>query len=171
MDIKDKIRVIEDFPTEGISFKDITTLIKDKDAFACTVDMMCGAVIEMPDVIVAAEARGFIFGSAMAYKLGLGFVPIRKAGKLPAETAGIEYVLEYGSDEMQIHKDAISKGTKVLLVDDLIATGGTMLSAARLVEKLHGEVSQIISLIELTELNGRAILSDYDVTTFVKYAH
>lgn len=171
MDIKSKIRVIEDFPEPGISYKDITTLIKDKEAFTYAVDLMAGAVHAKPDMVAGIEARGFIFASALAYKLGVGFVPLRKAGKLPAETLGCRYNTEYGGDEMQIHTDAITKEIKVIIVDDLIATGGTLKCACELIEGLKGSVKQILTLIELTDFNARSLLSSYDITSFIKYEH
>ncbi len=171
--ITDNIRVIEGFPTPDISFKDITTLIKDKDLYKQTVDMMCDALDFTPDIIAGPEARGFLFGTAMAYKLGAGFVPIRKPGKLPAETVNSSYSLEYGTDTVEMHKDAIKKGDKVLLCDDLIATGGTILACAKMIEELGGEVCGIMALIELEDLPGRKLIEDagYKLYTFVKYAH
>lgn len=169
MDLKSKIRVIEDFPKEGISFKDITTLIKDKDALKETIDRLCDYIPSDVDLIVGPESRGFIFGTAVAYKIGAGFVPVRKPGKLPAETLSYTYDLEYGSDTIEIHKDAIKKGDKVVIIDDLIATGGTLEASAKAVEMLGGEVVAIVALMELTGLNARDKLKAYDVHTLVEY--
>lgn len=175
MDLKEKIRVIEGFPTEDISFKDITTLIKDKDDFKESVDTLVELVkkngINDIDVIVGPEARGFIFGTAMAYAFSAGFVPIRKPGKLPAETVSYSYSLEYGQDTVEMHADAIKPGQKVLIVDDLLATGGTLDACAKLVEKLGGEVVGVVVLIELTELKGRDKLSGYKVISAVEYPY
>ena len=169
MDLKSKIRVIEDFPKEGISFKDITTLIKDKDALKETIDRLCEYIPSDVDLIVGPESRGFIFGTAVAYKIGAGFVPVRKPGKLPAETLSYTYDLEYGTDTIEIHKDAIKKGDKVVIIDDLIATGGTLEASAKAVEMLGGEVVSIVALMELTGLNARDKLKAYDVHTLVEY--
>ncbi len=169
MDLKSKIRVIEDFPKEGISFKDITTLIKDKDALKETIDRLCDYIPSDVDLIVGPESRGFIFGTAVAYKIGAGFVPVRKPGKLPAETLSYTYDLEYGTDTIEIHKDAIKKGDKVVIIDDLIATGGTLEASAKAVEMLGGEVVAIVALMELTGLNARDKLKGYDVHTLVEY--
>ena len=169
MDLNSKIRVIEDFPKEGISFKDITTLIKDKDALKETIDRLCDYIPSDVDLIVGPESRGFIFGTAVAYKIGAGFVPVRKPGKLPAETLSYTYDLEYGTDTIEIHKDAIKKGDKVVIIDDLIATGGTLEASAKAVEMLGGEVVSIVALMELTGLNARDKLKAYDVHTLVEY--
>ena len=169
MDMKSKIRVIEDFPIEGISFKDITTLIQDKDALKFTVDELCALVDGEIDVVVSPEARGFLFGTAVAYHLNAGFVPIRKPGKLPAATEKYEYDLEYGSDTLEIHLDSIKPGERVLIVDDLLATGGTLYACAKLVEKLGGVVTNIVTLIELTEVGGREKLRDYNTKALVTY--
>ena len=169
MDLKEKIRVIEDFPKEGISFKDITTLVKDKEALQYTINALCDLIDGEVDLIVGPESRGFIFGTAVAYRIGAGFVPVRKPGKLPAETISYTYDLEYGTDTIEIHKDAIKKGYKVVIIDDLIATGGTLEASAKAIEMLGGEIVSIISLMELTGLNGRDKLKDYDVKTLVQY--
>jgi len=169
MDLKGMIRVIEGFPIEGISYKDITTLIKDGDAFRQAVDEMASLIDGKADIIAGPEARGFIFGTALAYKLGLGFVPIRKPGKLPADTVRYEYSLEYGTDALEIHKDAFAKGSKVVLVDDLLATGGTLLACAKLIEQAGGEILNIIALIELTELGGLEKLSGYNTKCLITY--
>ncbi|HOE58113.1 MAG TPA: adenine phosphoribosyltransferase [Bacillota bacterium] len=170
MDLKEYIRVIEDFPKEGISFKDITPLLKDRDAFRYAVKSISDNLRDLNvDVIVGPEARGFIFGAPVAYELGVGFVPVRKPGKLPAEKVSYEYKLEYGKDSLEIHKDAIKKGARAAVIDDLLATGGTILSTAKLVEKIGGEVVHIGFLIELASLKGRENLKGYDVSTIIKY--
>lgn len=170
MDIKSKIRVIDDFPKIGISFKDITTLIKDKDAFKYTIDILANTLKDKNiDLVVGPEARGFIFGTPLAYALGAGFVPVRKKGKLPGETISVEYDLEYGTDILEIHKDSIKPGQKVVIVDDLLATGGTIQSVATLVEALGGEVVSMDFIIELTGLNGREKLKKYQINSLVKY--
>lgn len=169
MDLEKYIRVIEDFPKEGISFKDVTTLLKDGDAFKYAVKAIADKLRDLNvDIVVGPEARGFIFGAPVAFELGTGFVPVRKPGKLPAETVRYEYELEYGMDALEIHKDAIKKGMRVALVDDLLATGGTVSSAVKLVEKLGGEVVHIAFLIELEFLNGRENLKGYDVSSIIK---
>ena len=170
MELKSKIRVIEDFPKEGISFKDITTLLKDGEAFRETVDTIAGHLKEKNIVIIVGpEARGFILGAAVAYALGVAFVPVRKPGKLPAETRTYEYDLEYGVDQLEIHVDAIYEGARIAIVDDLLATGGTVSAVIKLIESLGGTVSQCEFLIELEELNGREKLKGYAVESFVKY--
>ena len=170
MDLKEKIRVIEDFPKEGISFKDITTLIGDGEAFKYSIDKIVEHLKDKNvDLIVGPEARGFIFGVPVAYALGVGFVPVRKKGKLPAETVSVDYGLEYGNDTLEIHKDAIKKGQKVAIVDDLLATGGTIEAVAKLVESVGGEVVSLDFAIELTELNGRDKLKGYDVLSLTEY--
>ncbi|MBP2032506.1 adenine phosphoribosyltransferase [Clostridium algifaecis] len=170
MDLKDKIRVIEGFPKEGISFKDVTTILEDKRVFKYTVDKMAEYLKNKDiDVVVGPEARGFLFGAPVAYAIGAGFVPVRKPGKLPCETVKITYDLEYGNDALEIHKDAIKQGQRVALIDDLLATGGTMSSVAKLVEKLGGKVVTVDFVIELTDLKGREKLEDYDVISLVKY--
>lgn len=170
MDLKDKIRIIEGFPKEGISFKDITTILQDKKTFKYTVDKMAEYLKNKDiDIIVGPEARGFLFGAPVAYAIGAGFIPVRKVGKLPCETVKISYDLEYGNDVLEMHKDAIKPGQRVALIDDLLATGGTMSSVADLVEKLGGKVVTVDFVIELTDLNGREKLKDYDVLSLVKY--
>jgi len=170
MDLKKKIRNVPDFPKKGIVFRDITTLLSDSDAFKYSVDKMTeqykGRDI---DLIIGAEARGFIFGSLLAYNLGTGFIPIRKPGKLPYETCETSYDLEYGKSILQMHVDAVKKGDKVLIVDDLVATGGTAKAKADLVEKMGGEVLGFCFLIELEFLNPRKVLGDYEVFSLVKY--
>ncbi|WP_125152685.1 adenine phosphoribosyltransferase [Clostridium rectalis] len=170
MDLREKIRVIDGFPKEGISFKDVTTLLKDKEAFKFTIDKMAEYLKDKNiDIIVGPEARGFLFGAPLAYALGVGFVPVRKKGKLPYETISMSYDLEYGTDVLEIHKDAIKPGQRVAIVDDLLATGGTIKSVAKLVEEVGGEVVSIDFLIELIELKGREKLEKYDLMSFVQY--
>lgn len=170
MDYKSKIRIIEGFPKEGISFKDITTLIQDGQGLKKAVDDIANYLREKNvDLIVGPEARGFIFGVPVAYALGVGFVPVRKKGKLPAETVKVEYALEYGTDCLEIHKDAIKPGQRIAIVDDLLATGGTIEAVAKLVKQVGGEVVSMDFAIELTELKGRERLGDYDVMSLVQY--
>ena len=170
MDLRNKIRVIEGFPKEGISFKDVTTLIQDAEVLKYAIDEIVKDLKDKNiDVIVGPEARGFIFGVPVAYALGVGFVPVRKQGKLPYDTVKIEYDLEYGSDCLEIHKDAIKPGQRVAVVDDLLATGGTIESVARLVELAGGEVAAMEFVIELTELNGREKLQKYNINSLVQY--
>lgn len=170
MDLKSLIRDVPDFPKKGIIFKDITTLLKNPQGFREAVDSMLRPYEnEKIDLVVAVESRGFIFAGAMAYRIGAGLEIARKPGKLPAETIKEEYQLEYGTDALEMHKDAVSPGQRVLLVDDLLATGGTALALARLVEKLGGEIVGFSFLIELTFLNGREKLKNYRVETVIKY--
>ena len=170
MDLKDKIRVIEGFPKEGISFKDVTTLLNDKEGLKYAIDQFVNHLKDKSiDVVVGPEARGFLFGVPVAYALGVGFVPVRKKGKLPYDTISVEYDLEYGSDILEIHKDAIKKGQRVAIIDDLLATGGTIASVAKLVEQVGGEVVALDFVIELTELKGRDKLEGYDVKSLVQY--
>ena len=170
MNLKEKIRVIEGFPTEGISFKDITTLLKDAEALNECIKQMAEKFKDLKvDIVVGPESRGFIFATPIAYLLGTGFVPVRKPGKLPAETVKSEYKLEYGSDSLEIHRDSILPGQRVLIIDDLLATGGTMMAAAKLVEQLGGTVVGLGFLIELEDLKGRDKLSKYRVESLVKY--
>ncbi len=170
MNLVDKIRVIEDFPKEGISFKDITTLLQDGEAYKEAIDLCIDGVKDIDyDIIVGPEARGFLIGAPMSYATKKGFVPVRKPGKLPFETVQHEYELEYGTDVLEMHKDAIKPGDKVLIADDLLATGGTTLSTIKLVEQLGGEVVGMVFLIELAFLNGKDTLKDYDVRSIIKY--
>lgn len=170
MDLKSKIRTVEDFPKEGISFKDITTLLQDPEAFKYTIDELVKLADQYDyDVIIGPEARGFIFSAPMAFSAQKPLVLVRKPGKLPYDTVRHEYELEYGTDALEIHKDAIKPGDKVLIVDDLLATGGTTLAVAELVEKLGAQVSSILFLIELTFLDGREKLGAYPVETLIKY--
>ncbi len=163
MSIKSKIRTIPDHPKKGIMFRDITTLIKDPVGFRLVIDSFTQRYIKGNidfDVIVGIESRGFIIGGALSYTLGKGFVPIRKKGKLPAETVRHEYELEYGTDTIEMHKDSIAKGTKVLLVDDLLATGGTALASAALIEKLGGIVSEMAFIVDLPDVGGSKRLTE-----------
>ncbi|MFT9494603.1 adenine phosphoribosyltransferase [Anaerosolibacter sp.] len=170
MDLKEKIRVIPDFPEKGIRFKDITTLLKDGDAFKYTIDQFQKELQGKDfDLVIGPESRGFIVGTPLAFAMNKGFIPVRKPGKLPSETIRSEYKLEYGSDVLEIHKDAITPGQKVVIADDLLATGGTILSTIKLVEDLGGVVVGIVFLIELTYLNGRELLKNYDVRSLIKY--
>jgi adenine phosphoribosyltransferase len=172
MDLKEKIRVIPDFPEKGISYKDITTLLKDKEALKATIDMFTDLSKDLKvDLVVGPEARGFIFGTALAYNLHAGFIPIRKPGKLPHTKLTQDYELEYGKDSLEIHEDSIQPGQRVLIIDDLLATGGTLLSTANLIEQLEGEVVGIMTLIELTELKGRDKLDKYKVESLVSYPY
>lgn len=170
MELKDYIRSIQDYPKEGILFRDITTLLKDKDAFKLAIDKMAEQVKDKKvDLIVGAESRGFLIGSALAYKMNCGFIPVRKKGKLPYKTISEEYALEYGTDTLYMHEDAIKKGDNVLVVDDLIATGGTALAMIKMVEKLGGNVIASSFLIELEELNGRKEIEKYPINVLIKY--
>ncbi|HZJ83203.1 MAG TPA: adenine phosphoribosyltransferase [Clostridia bacterium] len=170
MNLRDEIRIVPDFPKEGISFKDITTLLKDKDAYKHTVDTLIDISKEWDaDLIVGPEARGFVIGAPLAYGLNLGFVPVRKPGKLPGETKIYEYDLEYGKDCLEIHKDAIEPGQRVIIADDLLATGGTALATAKLVEELGGKVVGMVFVIELSYLEGKEKLEKYRTETLVKY--
>ena len=169
-DLKKLIREVPDFPKQGILFYDITTLLKDPEGFAALTEQLvshCRAF--RPDTIVGIEARGFIFGPLLAARLGAGFIPVRKPGKLPAETDEITYDLEYGQDTLQIHRDAIRPGQRVLVVDDLLATGGTAAATCRLVENCGGEVAGLVFVVELTFLQGRKKLADYDIVSLVEY--
>ena len=170
MDLKTFIRDIPDFPEPGILFRDITPLLQDVDAFRYTIDLLLERFKDdRLDVIVPIESRGFLFGAPLAYQMGKPLVPVRKPGKLPAETHTAEYTLEYGESAMEIHGDGIRPGQRVLLLDDLLATGGTLEAAARLVEMSGGEVSAVGVIIELTQLQGRQRLKDYDVSSLVQY--
>lgn len=170
MDLKSLIRTVPDFPKKGIMFRDITTLLKDQKGISIALEQLYNlAKTKELTKIVGIESRGFILGGALAVKLGAGFVPIRKPGKLPAASVSESYILEYGTDSIEIHKDAIQLGDKVLLHDDLLATGGTMGAACKLIEKLGGEVVQISFLIELTFLHGREKLKNYEVHSLIKY--
>ncbi len=169
-DLSSRIHDIADFPKPGILFKDITTLLKDGDAFRASIDGMLEKIgSRTVDVVVGLESRGFIFGAPIAYKLGVGFVPVRKLGKLPADVVSVEYDLEYGSATLEMHKDAFPRGAKVLIVDDLLATGGTVAGTIELTKQLGGEIVACAFLIELTALHGRDRLGGYEVVTLISY--
>ncbi len=169
-DLAGKIRDIPDFPKPGILFKDITTVLKDAESFRGAVDGALDRIGERKvDVVVGMESRGFIFGAPIAYKLGAGFIPVRKLGKLPADVVSVEYDLEYGSATLEMHRDAFGPGAKVLIVDDLLATGGTVAGTIELVKQLKGEIVACAFLIELTALHGRDKLGGYDVVTLISY--
>jgi len=169
-DLRSLIREVPDFPKPGILFYDITTLLKVPDAFREVIDRMAeqagGTEV---DVVVGMESRGFIFSAPLAYRMGAGFVPVRKLGKLPAETIEVEYELEYGTATLEIHADAITKGQRVLIVDDLLATGGTVLGTIELVQRLGGEVVGLSFMVELSALNGRAKLGGFEIHTLLTY--
>jgi adenine phosphoribosyltransferase len=168
--LKNLIREVPDFPKKGILFYDITTLLKDKLGFATLIDALSENYIGKEiDLVLGMEARGFIFGPALSYRLNAGFVPVRKPGKLPAETVKISYELEYGSNALEIHKDAIVKGQRVLIVDDLLATGGTAAATAELVRGLGGEIAGLAFVVELDFLKGRERLANYDVFSLLHY--
>ena len=168
--LKEYIRSIPDFPEKGIIFRDVTSILMDADGLKLTIDELAKCLEGMDfDVIAGAESRGFLFGMPLAYLLHKPFVPIRKKGKLPCETVEKTYDLEYGTATIEIHKDAIKPGDKVVLLDDLIATGGTMKAAAELVEELGGEVVEMLFLIELVDLKGREVLSKYKVDSVVQF--
>jgi len=170
MNLENIIRDVPDFPQKGIIFKDITTLLQDGKAFRLALKRMLKKYLDAKiDKVVGIEARGFIFGGVLAYKLGCGFVPARKPGKLPYRTIREEYTLEYGTNSLEVHEDSIKPGERVLIVDDLLATGGTALAAARLAEKLGGEVAGIEFLIELGFLHGRDKLAKYPVNSLITY--
>ena len=169
-DLGGRIRDIPDFPKPGILFKDITTMLKDGDSFKSAIDGLLAKVGRKPiDVVVGMESRGFIFGAPIAYALGVGFVPVRKLGKLPADVVSVEYDLEYGSATLEMHKDALKPGAKVLIVDDLLATGGTVAGTIELVKQLQGEIVALAFLIELKALHGRDRLQGYDIATLIEF--
>jgi len=168
--VEDYVRTIPDFPEEGIMFRDITTVLQDGEGFHLAIDEMQKLLSDTEfDVIVGAESRGFIFGAPLAYNMKKAFVPVRKKGKLPCETIEATYELEYGTATIEMHKDSIKQGQKVVIVDDLIATGGTIEAAAKLIEQLGGEVVKIVFLLELAGLEGRKRLAKYEVETVVTY--
>jgi len=168
--LKKLIREIPDFPKKGILFYDITTLLKDKTGFAALIDRLSEHYISQKiDLVLGMEARGFIFAPALAYRLNAGFVPVRKPGKLPAECVSYDYALEYGKNTLQIHKDSIQKGQRVLIVDDLLATGGTAEATAKLAESLGAEIVGLGFVVELEFLKGRHKLKGYDVVSLLRY--
>jgi adenine phosphoribosyltransferase len=169
-ELRAKIREVPDFPKPGILFYDITTLLREGDAFREVIDRMAEAVKgEQIDLVVGMESRGFIFAAPLADRLGAGFVPVRKLGKLPAETIEVEYDLEYGTATLEIHRDAITRGQRVLVVDDLLATGGTVLGTIELVRRLGGEIAGLSFMVELTALGGRAKLGEFKIHTLLAY--
>jgi len=170
IDLKKYIRSIPDWPKKGILFRDITPLLADPQAFAAAVDALCAGFTDIGvEYVAAVEARGFIFGAAVAEKLKVGFVPIRKKGKLPFKTETVTYDLEYGTDTLEVHCDAIKSKAKVLMVDDLLATGGTMAAACKLIEKTGGQIAGIVFLVELAGLRGREKIANYNVTSVISY--
>lgn len=170
MQFETKIRSISDFPEKGILFRDITTLLSDGPGYKAAIDQLATAVQELqPDLIVGPEARGFIIGAPVAYALGIGFAPVRKRGKLPWRTVAQEYALEYGVDQIEMHIDAIAPGQRVVICDDLLATGGTVEATVKLVEHLQGVVAGAAFLLELGDLNGRERLKNIPVISIVKY--
>ncbi|MBS4215519.1 MULTISPECIES: adenine phosphoribosyltransferase [Neobacillus] len=170
MDLTKFVAIVPDYPKQGIVFKDITPLMGDGEAYKYATDQIVAYAKDKDiDIIVGPEARGFIIGCPVAYSLGVGFAPVRKEGKLPRETVKVSYGLEYGTDVLTIHKDAIKPGQRVLITDDLLATGGTIDATIKLVEQLGGVVAGIAFIIELTYLNGRSKLDDYDILTLMQY--
>lgn len=170
MDLKDKIRSIENYPQEGVIFRDITTLLKDAEGMKAAIDEMTAKLKDVDfDVVLGPESRGFIFGMPVAYNMGKGFVPVRKAGKLPAEVVSKEYALEYGTATIEMHKDAIQPGQKVVIVDDLMATGGTAKAIIEMVEEIGAEVAALVFLIELDFLEGRKVLLGYRIESVIHY--
>lgn len=170
MNYKDYVAEIQDFPKEGILFRDVTPLLSNGEAYKAAIkDMADYAKSKGANIILGPEARGFMVGCPVATELGLGFVPVRKPGKLPRETVSCKYDLEYGSNELHIHADAVKKGDKVCVIDDLLATGGTVDATCKMVEEMGGEVVGCAFLIELEGLNGRDVLKDYDVFSLMKY--
>jgi len=168
--IKSKIRTIPDWPKKNIMFRDITTLLKSPEGLKETVDLLYNRYANKKiDKVIGIESRGFILAAPLAYRLGCGFVPVRKPGKLPAECESEEYSLEYGKDKIEIHKDAINKGDKVLIVDDLLATGGTMNAARNLVKKLEGEIVECAFVVELPDLKGREKIKGENIFSIVKF--
>ena len=170
MDLRDKIRNIQDFPQEGVLFRDITTLLKDAEGMKEAIDQMTAKLEGVDfDLVLGPESRGFIFGMPVAYNMGKGFVPVRKAGKLPAEVVSKEYALEYGTATIEMHKDAIQPGQKVVIVDDLMATGGTAKAIVEMVEEMGAEVAALLFLIELDFLEGRKVLPGYKIESVLHY--
>lgn len=170
MDLRDKIRNIQNFPQEGVLFRDITTLLKDAEGMKEAIDQMTAKLEGVDfDLVLGPESRGFIFGMPVAYNMGKGFVPVRKAGKLPAEVVSKEYALEYGTATIEMHKDAIQPGQKVVIVDDLMATGGTAKAIVEMVEEMGAEVAAMLFLIELDFLEGRKVLPGYKIESVIHY--
>ncbi len=167
--IKERIRTIEDYPKKGVTFRDLTPLFRDRRAFNACIAALADRIGDKADVIVGIEARGFIVGAAVASRMELGFVPIRKESKLPWDKIKREYILEYGTGKLEIHKDAIAKGERVAIVDDLLATGGSSHAAVELVEELGGRIDAIAFIVELSQLNGREKLKGYNVFSLAKY--
>ena len=170
MDLKQRIRHVPDFPKAGILFYDITTLLRDPDGFKITIDMLAAPFVGKGiDAVVGIESRGFILGAAVAQRINAGFIPIRKPGKLPSKTLKESYALEYGTDALEVHEDAVEKGQRILIVDDVLATGGTAAAAAQLVRKLGGELHGLAFLIELEFLNGKAKLTGESLFSVLQY--
>jgi adenine phosphoribosyltransferase len=170
IDLKRYVRDVPDFPTPGVLFRDITPLLRDPAAFGSALDLMSDAVADSgAEAIVGIESRGFLFGTPIAARLGLPFVPVRKPGKLPAARMSVEYSLEYGNSQLDIHADALARGQRAVIVDDVLATGGTARAAAKLVELVGGVVAGVVFLIEIAALGGRDHLRDYSVRSFVQY--
>ena len=168
--IKESIRTVPDWPIQGVMFRDITTLLQDPDVFRESCDVLYNRYKDMQiDKIVGIDARGFVFGAVLAYKLNIGFVPVRKKGKLPYKTINASYTLEYGENVVEMHEDSIAKGEKVIIVDDLIATGGTIAAAVELVEKLEGEILELACVIELPDLKGREKIKNYKLFSMVEF--
>ena len=168
--LEEYVRSIPDFPEEGIIFRDVTSILQDKDGLKLAIDQMQAELNDVDfDVVIGPESRGFIFGVPIAYNLNKPFVPVRKKGKLPCETVEMKYDLEYGSAVIEMHKDSIKPGQKVVIIDDLIATGGTIEAITKLVEMLGGEVAKIVFLMELEGLNGREKLKNYNIASVIKY--
>lgn len=169
MSLKDKVRAIPDYPKKGVIFRDVTTLLKEGQDFKEAIDKMAEKIDYEIDKVIGIEARGFIVGAPLAYKLSKGFIPIRKPGKLPCEKISVEYDLEYGTDSIEMHVDGIKKGEKVVIVDDLLATGGTSQAAIKLVESLGAEVAGLLFLMVLDDINGRQKLKNYRVDSIIHY--
>jgi len=170
MNLKEKIRTVPNWPIKGVMFRDITTLLQDPQAFRAACDAFYNRYKGMQiDKVVGIDARGFVFGAVLAYKLNVGFIPVRKKGKLPAETICESYSLEYGTDVLEMHADAIHTGERVLVVDDLIATGGTIAATIKLVENLGGEVVECVFLVELPDMQGREKIKDYRIFTLIEF--
>lgn len=170
MEFRDKIREIQDFPETGVKFKDITTLLKEGEAFHAAITQLAQPFRNQGiDLVIGPEARGFVVGAPVAYALGVGFVPVRKSGKLPAETLSYRYTLEYGENMLEVHKDAVRPGQKVLIADDLLATGGTTRAVVKMVEQLGGEIAGLAFLIELLYLNGRQLIEEHNIVSLIQY--